>query len=235
MCKGVSPLPSAEVALFEPAEALRTCIERALGAYVREMYPAGAHLTVYGTATGEAGKGQLKVVACYGAKSAALGNFYAGGLCARWQVLVSPGEGAEVCGGVRARVHYFEEGNVQLNLSRSWQHALDAADGDEQLAEALVELVRSSEGDWHERLLDAFADLGEHALKVGAWCSDLWTCTHPLAPCEAADQNQHPVRRPLPFAGASTAAADDEDKVRLGSRRTARARGPAGERQDLKS
>jgi len=112
------------------------------------------------------------VVACYGAKSVALASMYAGALTARWELRATAGA-ASARGHARACLHTFEEGNVRLDVERSWRAQLDEVDGVDALAGALVTLVRRSEGEWHEELLDGFADLGGHAIKArrAAGCS----------------------------------------------------------------
>lgn len=205
MCTGVAPTAPAHVALLEPAERLRACVERALGAYVRAAYGPGP-LSVYGSAD----EPQLTVVACYGARSAALANFHAGGLCARWQLVLGPGARAQVCGRLVLRVHSFEEGNVQLRADQGWQAELKAEGGEEQLARELVELIRASEGAWHERLLDAFADLGEHAIRV----SEATTAPTPARRARRATRprrarsssSPHAARAPPPSRAAADAA-----------------------------
>ena len=173
VCTGVSPLPPADVARLERAEPLRAAVERLLGAYVRQNYPS-AHLTVYALGGGDEGAegDEQVVVACYGAKSVALASMYAGALTARWELRATAGA-ASARGHARACLHTFEEGNVRLDVERSWRAQLDEVDGVDALAGALVTLVRRSEGEWHEELLDGFADLGGHAIKArrAAGCS----------------------------------------------------------------
>ncbi|KAJ1617842.1 F-actin-capping protein subunit alpha [Pavlovales sp. CCMP2436] len=164
VCKSSSHLPAAEAAALDAAEPLREAVERELGAYVADLYPS-ATLAVFSAV--DASTGAPTVVACWSAQHSALPNFYAGGLRCRWQVsLVAEEESAEVAGEAHCRVHYFEDGNVQMAASDKWAATLGAGDGVDDLAGVLVECVRESESGWHEQLLDAFASLGENAIKA---------------------------------------------------------------------
>lgn len=123
VCTSLSPLPTAEAAALGPAEPARAALESAMRAYAADAYPS-AVLSVYGR-VGE--DGRVRVVACLSACAANLPNFHAGAVRARWElVLPAAGAGpdAQLSGEVSARVHYFEDGNAQLDARESWSVAL---------------------------------------------------------------------------------------------------------------
>jgi capping protein alpha len=164
-CTSVAPLPADEARALDALEPLRLAVEVALEPYVAEMYPA-AVLTVYARALPDGG---VLIAACYAASRTVLANYSAGALRARWEVrLGADAADADIAGEISARVHYFEEGNVQLAAQHAWTARVDAGDRLADVAGALLELVSEREGAWHERLVGTLGALPDTAIKVRA-------------------------------------------------------------------
>ncbi len=79
---------------------------------------------------------------------------------------------------IQVQVHYFEDGNVQLAASRSYDFPLElpssrsggasGSDGEEAqaLGTAIALAIRKHESAYHEQLDEAYGELSERAFKA---------------------------------------------------------------------
>lgn len=112
-CTGVEPLSAEDFAALEPAEAVRLSVDGAMQRYARDKLP-GAVVTTYG----QKSNGKCKVTCCMGRINMNLGNYWAGAWRSEWVLEVTDGEREGHLGGsIKCKVHYFEDGNVQLHDS----------------------------------------------------------------------------------------------------------------------
>ncbi|EPQ26078.1 uncharacterized protein PFL1_06286 [Pseudozyma flocculosa PF-1] len=101
-----------------------------------------------------------------------LSNFWSG----RWRASYTLDvEAATLTSSLQVQVHYFENGNVQLNASKPKTFHLDqsslAGEGSEsehvkRVAEHVVKLVERHEDDYQSLLEETYEDLGEKAFKA---------------------------------------------------------------------
>ncbi|KAI0243482.1 F-actin-capping protein subunit alpha [Massospora cicadina] len=141
------------VETFEPdaKEPVRLAIQAAIDAYVADHYPAGLGST-FSTEGGYA-------VTIIGTKLNKK-NFWNGRVKSNWEVNPLTGE---LLGTIHARVHYYEEGNVQLNSSRDYKATLEC--DATNLASMMVKKLGSFEHEYQSALNEGYRHLNNTAFK----------------------------------------------------------------------
>lgn len=90
------------------------------------------------------------------------GNYWSGRLLSRY--VYTPKEGS-IEAATKLQIHYYEDGNVQLNTDHSATLSV-TPDGDAKArAKAAIAAIRKHESDYHSELGDTFAKLNEKAIK----------------------------------------------------------------------
>jgi len=156
---GARPLDGSEI--DGEAEPWRDALQRAVSAYANDVYDAG-HAVVYvqrGT-----GPGFTLTVAVSSALFNSQ-NFYNGRWRSVWSVAVQPGKSATVTGTLRVNVHYYEDGNVQLNTSAQKKKAVTAA-APQKLAEEAARAIKELEQDFHQQLELSYDAMNETTFKA---------------------------------------------------------------------
>jgi hypothetical protein len=85
----------------------------------------------------------------------------------RWRstyTLSSP-SATQVEGDVNVLIHYFEEGNVQLNSSKSEQLSISGDSSEEARGKAIVKAIEGFESKYQEELYNTCNELGDGAFK----------------------------------------------------------------------
>lgn len=163
---GERPATEAEGQADPEVEKWRAAVACELHKYVGSAYPGGGGV-VYGT--GKTG-GTSSLVACISSLKISPRNYWTGSWRSEWALDVDTASGkAKLRYKVGVLVHYFEEGNVQLNTSTSGDVSVDIAGGDEggveKAAKAMLAEIRRVEKDYLISLEDAYADLSETTFK----------------------------------------------------------------------
>jgi capping protein alpha len=127
-------------------ETLRASIDTAVSAYVSEFYPDGV-CSVYDTAKG--------IVVCISAAKYNPANFWNG----RWRSVWTL-HNKDVSGTVKVQVHYYEEGNVQLNGEISHSASISAN------AEAFVAEIKKGEATFQEALDESYSNMSDGQFKA---------------------------------------------------------------------
>jgi len=143
------------------AEPWRDALQRAVSTYAADVYDNG-HALVFVSRPG--GAGFTLTVAI----SSALfnsGNFYNGRWRSVWSVAVQPGKSAQLTGSLRVNVHYYEDGNVQLNTNTQKKKAVTAA-SPAKLAEEAGKAIRELEQDFHHQLELSYDAMNETTFKA---------------------------------------------------------------------
>jgi len=133
-------------------ESARASIEAAGDAYQQEHYPFGA-LCVYGKSG--------KVIATISASRFNSGNFVNG----RWRSVwtITPGKQIELNGIIKVCVHYYEDGNVQLNTD--FTKTLSAPSG-ANIGEAVFKAIAKAEADFQTALEHSYNSMSENTFKA---------------------------------------------------------------------
>jgi len=130
----------------------RASVEAAAEAYQAEHYPYGA-IGVYGHGG--------KVIVAISASRFNPQNFVNG----RWRSVwtISPGSKLELTGTIRLLVHYYEDGNVQLNTEFS--KSLSAPGGG-NLGEAVFKAIAKAEAEFQQALEVSYNTMSENTFKA---------------------------------------------------------------------
>lgn len=142
-------------ALDQSIEPHRKAFEQAAQQYCAEHYMNGV-CAVYG------GKGLVTI--CISSQKFNPNNFWNGRWRSVWACSVSSGK-ATLSGNLRINVHYYEDGNVQLNTeatkSLSVQGASPAA-----LASAALAAIKQCESEFHAALEQSYATMSDTTFKA---------------------------------------------------------------------
>lgn len=156
--KSAEPLAAAVQASLDGARQLRDAIDGEMKAYLSSVLP-GATLTTYGST----GNG-IKVVACVSALVSELNNYWAGAWRAEWSLEVPMGGSMGVLTGkLVVQVHYFEDGNVQLDDKAAFQCEIPATPS--EVGAEFVGKVRQQEGAFMAKLEDIYANISTSVLQ----------------------------------------------------------------------
>ncbi|KAI3652424.1 hypothetical protein MP228_002749 [Amoeboaphelidium protococcarum] len=92
-------------------------------------------------------------------------NFWNG----RWRseyVLTASSKGSvAVTGFIKVQVHYYEDGNVQLNSSKDVSFSVDFSDSPQKFAAALVKRIKEEEVEYQSALNESYAQLSDATFK----------------------------------------------------------------------
>jgi len=100
------------------------------------------------------------------AKNVNLGNFWTGSWRSTY-TLTPNGQTAELTGAVKAHVHYFEDGNVQLNSSTELKAPITFDINDAQAtAKRIVDTIAKFEGDYQNELEEMYVNMHRTTFKA---------------------------------------------------------------------
>lgn len=155
---GSRPIEAGE--LDADAEPWREALQRAVNAYASDVYDQGA-AAVY---SARQGAGFTLTVALSSALFNST-NYYNGRWRSVWSVAVQPGKGATLTGQLRVNIHYYEDGNVQLNTNTQKKKAVTAANA-AKCAEETAKAIRELEQDFHQQLELSYDAMNETTFKA---------------------------------------------------------------------
>ncbi|ORY96121.1 F-actin capping protein alpha-1 subunit [Syncephalastrum racemosum] len=132
---------------------LRSLLESEATKYVNDHYPDGV-CTVYASA-------QKLVIAIVDNKFNP-SNYWNGRWRATWSYDTQSG-GLE--GVVQVNVHYYEDGNVQLNSQKKAEATVSSEGDQEKVVTAVVKEIAAAERKYQAALNDSYSDLAEDTFK----------------------------------------------------------------------
>ncbi|KNC49406.1 F-actin-capping protein subunit alpha [Thecamonas trahens ATCC 50062] len=135
-------------------EDTRAAVDAAMVAYVAEFYPNG-QVATYATETG--------LVICISAAKFSPGNFWNGRWRSVWTVTIN-GEDVTFEGKFNLLVHYYEDGNVQLNSEFTTSTEVTAATP-EEIAEAAAAEIAREESSYQSAVGESYAVMSERTFK----------------------------------------------------------------------
>jgi len=147
---------------LDPAvEPYRNIFDDEAAKYVAEHYPAGTS-TVYGKQE----DGKHKVVVCISSSKFNPSNYWNGRWRSTWTAVYSPGGGqVSLHGKIQVNVHYYEDGNVQLNTST--EKHITAAGGDATTtASNAIKAIIKAEQAFHGSLDSSYNTMGDTTFKA---------------------------------------------------------------------
>jgi len=142
----------------EPTEGLRAACQKALDGYIQSNFMDNKGLGVV-----YAKEGKLDVVISM--KNLNLANYWTGGWRSEYNIDVSDAD-IKITGKVRLNVHYFEEGNVQLNSDFQPEAIPISLSGDEgKDGKAIVDTISKLETDFHGKFEQFYVDMHDNLFK----------------------------------------------------------------------
>ncbi|KAJ2396157.1 F-actin-capping protein subunit alpha [Coemansia sp. RSA 2559] len=137
-------------------EVLRGALQKELNTYVEAHYPEGA-------ASVFVHEGQI--VSCIVSNKYSPNNYWNGSWRAVWSFNVETGQ---LNGSVKVKVHYFEDGNVQLDTQSDFAADVpDASSASESAAMAckVAKLIRKYEAEFQLGINDGYRQLADKTFK----------------------------------------------------------------------
>mmetsp|Transcript_5677 Transcript_5677/g.16116 ORF Transcript_5677/g.16116 Transcript_5677/m.16116 type:complete len:299 (+) Transcript_5677:216-1112(+) len=158
-CTGVKALDAATSAACEGAERVRASVHAAMSRYAADKLP-DATVTTYGFVRG----GKQQVTCCVGRCNMNLSNYWSGLWRSSWTLEVSEGAASgQLSGSVACNVHYFEDGNVQLDDGTKFTQSIEVR-GD--VGAAFVSAVCELEAGFLGSMEDIYTTLSESVLNA---------------------------------------------------------------------
>jgi len=138
----------------------RAAIAAALPPYVDANFKEGKCVTaVYGADNGT-------ITVCISAKNVHLGNFWTGGWRSVFSLNVSGGGSVEMKASVKLNVHYFEDGNVQLNTHAEKSVNVAVSGDDETTGKSVVAAIAQVESEFQSQLEEMYVNMHRTTFKA---------------------------------------------------------------------
>lgn len=152
----VSSRPIAPADQDSSMEAMRAALDKSISAYVNEHYPFGTY-GVY------AKDGQFYI--CITSTRFNPSNFWNGRWRSVWTVPAKSGS-VQIEGRIRLQVHYYEDGNVQLQTDTVKAVKVTTTSDPAASAAAVVKAVTTVEQNFHQALDASYNIMGETTCKA---------------------------------------------------------------------
>ena len=162
---------------FEPhadpdslSEPWRSALEKELTAYVKIHYKDVA-CSVFGSSD----QGLITLVCCIEAHKFQPANFWNARWRARWAITFQPSSTSsalskvehELNGVIKAQVHYYEDGNVQLVSQKEAQEQVRVSvESVEATAKSIVQAIEKAENDYQHAISENYQTMSETTFKA---------------------------------------------------------------------
>jgi len=133
-------------------EPLRSAFDKASTDYVAQHYPSGA-TTIYGK--------DGKIIICISSARFNPNSFWNG----RWRSVWTYSDG-QLSGHLKIVVHYYEDGNVQLNTDTTQSMSIPETGGPDAIASAAIKAITKKEQDFQAALDASYSTMGATTLKA---------------------------------------------------------------------
>jgi len=147
--------------LEHDVEHFRAAFDHQAVAYVGEHYQNGA-TTVYGSKNDH---GQNVVTVCISSSKYNPSNFWNGRWRSLWTVTFGNSGQAQLVGTVKVTVHYYEDGNVQLNTNTTLRATAPVSDAD-SFATNAFKAISKAEQTYQTSLEQSYNTMGETTFKA---------------------------------------------------------------------
>ena len=154
---------------FEPyadidsqSEPWRVVLEKELTSYVKVHYK-DVGCSVFGSSD----QGLVTLVCCIEAHKFQPTNFWNARWRARWAVTFQPSSksDSELNGVIKAQVHYYEDGNVQLVSQKEIKETVKISDP-ESSAKSIVQAIEKAENDYQSAISENYQTMSETTFKA---------------------------------------------------------------------
>lgn len=141
-------------------EPFRSAVDAAVDKYTKEFYMNGSS-AVYGSKQG----GDFNVTICISSAKYNPNNFWNGRWRSVWVCTFKPNGQVSLQGTIKVCVHYYEDGNVQLNTEVN--KTVSAPGGNAQVtAENIIKAIRKEEAAYQQSVENSYATMGDTTFKA---------------------------------------------------------------------
>jgi len=146
-------------------EEFRSAISGALKNYLSAFYEDGTSPNSVAKGMGSvfaAPNGMMAVVISY--KNLNQNNYWTGGWQSEWSTNIAKNGKASLEGRIRLNVHYYEDGNVQLNSNFDEKAEINVTSA-EETADAMIATIRDLENDFQKKLDQFYVQMHDSTFK----------------------------------------------------------------------
>mmetsp|Transcript_39467 Transcript_39467/g.68396 ORF Transcript_39467/g.68396 Transcript_39467/m.68396 type:complete len:288 (-) Transcript_39467:106-969(-) len=148
-------LPSNE---FEANEPTRAALQTAVNTYIATNYPSEQ------SAGGAFTKDEHTYVVVVTGEKTSLKNFWSGRWTSTWNLVVS-GSSATISGDIKLHVHYFEDGNLQLQSAKQVPASDLTFSSDAELGANVVKFIQTQESLLQSGLEDLYSNMSQETFR----------------------------------------------------------------------
>jgi len=137
----------------------RSAIATSLSSYIESNYKEGKCITaVYGADNGT-------ITVCVSAKNVHLGNFWTGGWRSVFSLNVAKPGSTEMKANVKINVHYFEDGNVQLNTHVDKTTNITVTSDEDATGKNIAVAIAQIESEFQSQLEEMYVNMHRTTFK----------------------------------------------------------------------
>jgi capping protein alpha len=141
-------------------EPFRSSIDSAVDKYTKEFYINGTS-AVYGAKQG----GDFAVTICISSAKFNPNNFWNGKWRSAWVCTFKPNGQVNLQGTIKTCVHYYEDGNVQLNTEVT--RSVSSPGGNPQVtADNIIKAIRKEEANYQQNIDNSYVTMGDTTFKA---------------------------------------------------------------------
>jgi len=140
-------------------ESIRVAIDKDMTAYIRDFYTDGT-VAVYGKKEG----GDVAIQICITGKKFNPRNYWNGRWRSQWEINASKGT-QKLNGILKVNIHYYEDGNVQLNTKVERSADVSCSGSPADIAKAIAGAIQKAENSFQAALEESYTTMSENTFK----------------------------------------------------------------------
>jgi len=176
------------------ANKFRAAVQKGLNDYLESSFIKGK---VVGSAIIDH-KQNNKLVVAISARNVNLSSYWTGNWRSVYSVSLSPGNN-DLRGSIKIRVHYFEDGNVQLHNAVDKSASVNVSTDVDKSATAIVNAINKIETDFHAQLEEMYVNMHSQTFKSMRRFYPITGTTmvwNPHAHAMVQEMGHHPAKDP---------------------------------------
>lgn len=143
------------------AEPFRRSLEEAAQTYIAQHYTNGT-TAVFSSKEGS----EFKLILCISSSKSSPNNFWGGRWRSAWTLRFKPGGDAKIEGNIKIQVHYYEDGNVQLNSNFTKNLTIKTPSDAKGFGETILKQLSKLEQEFQSALEHSYNTMGDTTFKA---------------------------------------------------------------------